>query len=247
MKYNLYLLFISLMVTMSCSHGINNKALLVSTVEPVKGSTKKAIRAVDLAEYEQPFEQGNKLFNIGDNNYALTSSKDIVKGKTTVLKTANGIVCLSANGKGGIKIVAKQIDISKDIYAHNDNFNLIDQFGMLDDADYIQLSDVDLDGNGNKEFVVTIGAPHTGLGAVSFIFTSELKYVGKVDGWDYMFLNKHRHIIAPHSALRWYDCYSYSNGEIKNLGEVDIDTSQQPSINQKKAENRLYNELRNTK
>lgn len=247
MKHNLYLLFISLMVAMSCSHGINNRALLVSTVEPVKGSTKKAIRAVDLAEYEQPFEQGNKLFNIGDNNYVLTSYKDIAKGKTMVLKTANGIVCLSANGKGGINIVTKQIDISKDVYAYNDNFNLIDQFGMLDNADYIQLSNVDLDGDGKNELVVTIGAPNTGLGIVSFIFTSELKYAGKVDGWDYMFLNKHRHIIAPHSALRWYDYYSYRNGEIKNLGEVNIDTSQQPSINQKKAENRLYNELRNTK
>jgi len=198
-------------------------------------------------EYEQPFEQGNKLFNIGDNNYALTSSKDIAKGKTTVLKTTNGIVCLSANGKGGIKIVAKQIDISKDVYAYNDNFNLIDQFGMLDDADYIQLSNVDLDGDGEKELVVTIGAPHTGLGIVSFIFTSELKYAGKVDGWDYMFLNRHRHIIAPHSALRWYDYYCYRHGEIKSLGEVNIDTSQQPHVNQKKAENRLYNELRNTK
>lgn len=196
---------------------------------------------------EQPFEQGNKLFNIGDNNYVLTSYKDIAKGKTMVLKTANGIVCLSANGKGGINIVTKQIDISKDVYAYNDNFNLIDQFGMLDNADYIQLSNVDLDGDGKNELVVTIGAPNTGLGIVSFIFTSELKYAGKVDGWDYMFLNKHRHIIAPHSALRWYDCYSYSNGEIKNLGEVNIDTSQQPHIDHKKAENRLYNELRNTK
>lgn len=196
---------------------------------------------------EQPFEQGNKMFNIGDNNYILASYEDIIKGKTVTLKAANGIVSLAAGSKYRIKIIAGNRDIYEDIYAHNNNYDLINQLGMLDDEDYIQLSNVDLDGDGKKEFVVTIGAPHTGLGITSFVFTSELKYVGKVDGWDYMFLNKHRHIIAPHSVLRWYDYYCYRNGKIKNLGEVNIDTSQQPWINQKKAENAVYYELRNTR
>ena len=241
------------MVTTSCFHRINDKALLVSKVESAKGSTKKTIGAVNLMESkheknEQPFEQGNKMFNIGDNNYILASYEDIIKVKAVTLKAANRVVSLAAGSKYRIKIIAGNRDIYEDIYAHNNNYNLINQLGMLEDEDYIQLSSVDLDGDGKKELVVTIGAPHTGLGIASFVFTSELKYAGKVDGWDYMFLNKHRHIIAPHSALRWYDYYCYRNGEIKNLGEVDIDnTSQQPHVNQKEAEKMLYNELRNTK
>ena len=143
--------------------------------------------------------------------------------------------------------MSKDRNLMDDILKYNTNYDILNNGGQFDVDSKVQLSNVDLDGDGKKEFVVTIGAPNTGLGIVSFIFTSELKYVGKVDGWDYMFLNKHRHIIAPHSALRWYDYYSYRNGEIKNLGEVDIDASQRPHIDHKKAENRLYNELRNTK
>jgi hypothetical protein len=197
---------------------------------------------------EQPFEEGNRMFNIGDNDYVLASYKDLVKGKTEVLKTAKGIVKLAANDKYGIKIVAGGVDLSKSVYSHNDNFDLINQYGMIDKDGYIQLSNVDLDGSGEKEFVVTIGAP--GLCIASFFFTSELKYTDKLNGWRYMFLNRHRHIISPHSALRWYDYYSYKNGKIENLGEVDIDTiSQRTDINisLEKGQEMLKNELRKTK
>ena len=172
-------------------------------------------------------EKPGQLFNIGDQCFVQCSGNELSGGTTIKIKTNSGIVMLAADNAGRLSINVKSRNIANDIIKSNTNYDLMDKNGELESDTKLQLSSVDLDADGYKEMVVTIGKPNTGIEMTSYIFTSDLNYVGKIDGWDYMFLNKYHHIIAPQAALRWYDYYQYKNKKVVKLGEIDTDNSSQ--------------------
>lgn len=176
---------------------------------------------------EEGKEKLGQMFNIGNRCFVQCSGKELTGGATIKIKTNSGIVMLAADNVGRLSINVKSRNIANDIIKSNTNYDLMDKNGELESETKIQLSSVDLDGDGQKEIVVSIGQPNTGIQMTSYIFTSDLNYVGKIDGWNYMFLNKHHHIIAPQSVNRWYDYYQYKNRKVTKLGEVDTDNSSQ--------------------
>lgn len=191
--------------------------------------------------YVQPYQINGKLFNTGDRNYIISSSKNIYIDKIISLDLDNDgkkeTISLGNGHPNGILILAKKgryyVDLMKEIYNSEDTAGINkffdNTYGLKEDC-LIQVSCFDLDGDSKKEVIVSIGNADE-ITMKSYIFKirnaeeASFKYVGCIEGMYYMFINRNRHIIAPQSVLRWYDEYVYTSGTIfKALKSVDIDT-----------------------
>lgn len=94
--------------------------------------------------------------------------------------------------------------------------HFFDEYGELNEEYYIQASCIDFNGDGKSELIISIGDKLLTL--QSFIFKvrdakeHSFKYIGKIDGQTYMYLDENNHIIAPFGSQGLFDEY-ICNGE----------------------------------
>ena len=97
--------------------------------------------------------------------------------------------------------------------------NGIDDAGNLKEGYYVQISALDLDGDGVKEALVFLGDNLTELRAYVFRFTGgsePFKFAGAIDGQRNMSFEKGS-LISPVGTQGLFDEYKYSKGKLTQI------------------------------
>lgn len=163
----------------------------------------------------------NNLFDVRNNKFIISSSSQLSQDKSMN-------VDLDSDGKKEKIIIGRSHPIGTKICVFKEQYrkqlldgiecdeSFFDEYGELNEEYYIQASCIDFNGDGKSELIISIGDKLLTL--QSFIFKvrdakeHSFKYIGKIDGQTYMYLDENNHIIAPFGSQGLFDEY-ICNGE----------------------------------
>ena len=139
----------------------------------------------------------NNLFDVRNNKFIISSSSQLSQGRSHPIGTK---IC-----------VFKQQYRKQLLDGIECDESFFDEYGELNEEYHIQASCIDFNGDGKSELIISIGDKLLTL--QSFIFKvrdakeHSFKYIGKIDGQTYMYLDENNHIIAPFGSQGLFDEY----------------------------------------
>lgn len=182
--------------------------------------TNKQASSIKTQSESTTQKEYDNLFNIGNNNFIISSSDELSKDKKLKVDLDNNgvkeTIIVGRNHPNGVRVVGIKGNYGKDLLSYELD-NAFDEFGELNEGYYIQASYIDLDSDGKYEVLISVGDKLTEMStAIYKVRDAEeesFKLIGIIEGQLKMYLEGN-HIIAPYGFQGLYEEYIYDGRSI---------------------------------
>lgn len=230
MKNKFILLIIGILIFSSGCAKDDSRNKIESTTPTMQTVSTESVTPTLVPNRSEVTVRNDILLDIHNNDFIFIQGKDMtIDGNSSMMEVDidnggnNVLFKISLDTPNGTKIMVYKGDIGVnllDLFDVEDieYVNAFDDTGDPKDNYYFQLSAYDLDSDGKKEVIVSVGNLLTELTFVVFKVSDSddlsFERVGSIAGQSNMYLDKDNHIISPYGSQGLFEEYIYEEGRL---------------------------------